>query len=160
MWQENKERTTEKVKTFPISTVSSEEIESGSLYFYLLDQPKGTSTILSPHYPIVTEGIILELIFMAQGEIMGILSNVEMYVCMYVCSFWLTRIYHIWSLWVERVKIPLIFLLNYFFFSLHHRAAPFLYLSEVTSHRLWKSIIQFLYSSGGFFEMMEAVWAI
>lgn len=55
MWQENKERTTGTVKTFPISTVSGEEIESGSLYFYLLDQPKGTSTILSPHYPIVTE---------------------------------------------------------------------------------------------------------
>lgn len=84
MWQENKERTTGTVKTFPISTVSGEEIESGSLYFYLLDQPKGTSTILSPHTPLSLKAIILELIFMAHGEIMGILSNVEMYVFLLV----------------------------------------------------------------------------
>lgn len=55
MWQENKERTAWTVKTLPIPAVSAEEIESGSLYFYLLDQPKGTSTIFSPHHPIVTE---------------------------------------------------------------------------------------------------------
>lgn len=45
---------------------------------------KGTATIFSPHSPLSLKAIILQLIFMVQGEIMGILSNVEMYVFLLV----------------------------------------------------------------------------
>ena len=77
-----KKRATEIVRHAPISAISHEKIEwweggTTKLLFLSLGLAKGTSTIFSPFSPSSLNAIISELIFMAQREIMGILSNVE-----------------------------------------------------------------------------------
>lgn len=67
-----------------ISTMSQEKIEKKNLHFYLLDQPKAHQLFFLLFSPSSLKAIILQLIFMAQREIMGILSNVEMYVFLLV----------------------------------------------------------------------------